>query len=112
MKNTILMLLLLVSITTFAQEQKSKNAKHVTEISGNCDHCKQRIEKTALAVSGVKSANWDVDTKKLTVIINEQKTNLNAVKKAIAVVGHDSDSDKATAQTYNALPQCCQYDRK
>ena len=112
MKNTILMLFLFVSVSTFAQEKKLKNAKFATEISGNCDHCKQRIEKTALSVSGVKSADWNVDTKKLTVIINEEKTSLNAVKKAIAAAGHDSDTDKTTEQTYNALPQCCQYERK
>ncbi len=112
MKNNILTLMLLVTLTISAQDKKSKNTKFTTEINGNCDHCKQRIEKTALSVQGVKSAIWNVDNKQLTIILNEQKTNLATVKKAIANAGHDSDTDKTTPTQYNNLPQCCQYERK
>ena len=112
MKNTILTLLLFATLATFSQDKKSKNAKFTTEINGNCEHCKQRIEKTALSVQGVKSANWNIDSKQLTVILNEQKTDVAAVKKAVAKAGHDSDTDKTTTLIYNALPQCCQYERK
>lgn len=112
MKNALLTLLLLVTVSIFAQEKKSKNAKFTTEINGNCEHCKQRIEKTALSVQGVKSAVWNVDSKQLTVILNEQKTDVATVKKAIAISGHDSDTEKTTAATYSSLPQCCQYERK
>ena len=112
MKTIFTTILLALSIGSFAQQQKSKNAKFTTEISGNCDHCKQRIEKTALSVPGVKSASWNVDSKILTLIINEQKTDLASIKKAIAKSGHDTDTDKTTPITYNSLPQCCQYERK
>ena len=112
MKNILLALLLALTVLGYAQQQKSKNAKFLTQVSGNCDHCKQRIEKTALSVVGVKSAFWNADSKQLTVIINEQKTDLATVKKAIAKSGHDTDSDKAEIAIYNNLPQCCQYERK
>ena len=112
MKKIIFTLLILVSICSFAQEKKSKNTKTTTEINGNCEHCKQRIEKTALSVAGVKSAVWDAESKQLTLILNEQKTSVAAVKKAIAKVGHDSDIEKTTTTVYNDLPRCCQYERK
>ena len=112
MRTILLTLILFVTVATFGQEKKSKKSKFTTEINGNCDHCKQRIEKTALSVQGVKSATWDVDSKQLTVIINEEKTDVATIKKAIAKAGHDSDTEKTTAATYNALPKCCQYDRK
>lgn len=112
MKTIFTTILLVLAIATFAQQQKSKNAKFTTEISGNCDHCKQRIEKTALSIAGVKSASWNVESKILTVIINEQKTDLATVKKAIAKSGHDTDADKTTPAIYTSLPQCCQYERK
>ena len=33
------------------------------------------------------------------------------VKKAIAKVGHDNDEVKSSKETYQKLPDCCQYDR-
>jgi mercuric ion binding protein len=123
MKNIIFgMLLLVVTFSAQGQEtpgvaelngaKKNKNAKCTTEINGNCDLCKKRIEKAAFSVAGVKSAVWDVDTHQLSLILNEEKTSLLDVKKAIAKVGHDSDEVKATKEDYEKLHGCCLYERK
>ena len=112
MKNTILAILLLVTISSFSQEKKNKNAKATFEVSGNCEHCKKRIEKAAYSVSGVKMAIWSEETHQLNVILNEEKTNVSELKKAIAKVGHDTQEEKATAEVYDKLPGCCQYERK
>jgi len=97
MKNILFgMLLLMVTFSAQAQEQKNKNAKFTTEVNGNCELCKKRIEKAAFSVSGVKSAVWDIDTHQLNLILNEEKTTLLDVKKAVAKVGHDTDDVKAT----------------
>ena len=77
MKNTILAVLLLVTISSFSQEKKNKNAKATFEVSGNCEHCKKRIEKAAYSVSGVKMAIWSEETHQLNVILNEEKTNVS-----------------------------------
>ncbi len=75
MKNILFgMLLLMVTFSAQAQEQKNKNAKFTTEVNGNCELCKKRIEKAAFSVSGVKSAVWDIDTHQLNLILNEEKT--------------------------------------
>jgi copper chaperone CopZ len=113
MKNILFgMLLLMVTFSAQAQEQKNKNAKFTTEVNGNCELCKKRIEKAAFSVSGVKSAVWDIDTHQLNLILNEEKTTLLDVKKAVAKVGHDTDDVKATDEEYDNLHGCCKYERK
>jgi copper chaperone CopZ len=113
MKNILFgMLLLMVTFSAQAQEQKNKNAKFTTEVNGSCELCKKRIEKAAFSVSGVKSAVWDIDTHQLNLILNEEKTTLLDVKKAVAKVGHDTDDVKATDEEYDNLHGCCKYERK
>ncbi|WP_298221185.1 heavy-metal-associated domain-containing protein [Flavobacterium sp.] len=112
MKN-IVMIMCLVFVGLSAQaQQKNKNAKYAIEVNGNCEQCKKRIEKAAYSVSGVKSASWDVETHQLSLILNEEKTSILDVKKAIAKVGHDTDEVKATDDVYQKLHSCCLYERK
>ena len=106
------MLLLVVSFSTKAQEKKNKNAKYGIEVNGNCDQCKKRIETAAFSVSGVKTASWDIETHQLNLILNEQKSTIQDVEKAVAKVGHDTDEFKAADDVYKNLHSCCQYERK
>lgn len=123
MKNIFLALVLsFIGFTVQAQEtrgraelseaKKNKNAKYDIEVNGNCEQCKKRIEKAAYSVSGVKSADWHIDDHTLHLILNEEKTSITAVKKAIAKVGHDTDETKATQEDYDNLHHCCKYERK
>lgn len=112
MKQIAVILLMLTSVVGTAQEKKNKNAKHNIEVSGNCDMCKKRIEKAAFSVSGVKSAEWHADDTTLHLILNEEKSSVEDVKKAIAKAGHDTDSVRASDADYERLHGCCQYERK
>ncbi|NQU85491.1 MAG: cation transporter [Mariniphaga sp.] len=87
------------------------NKTEKIEVKGNCGMCEKRIEKTALAVEGVSKADWDVDSKKLAVVFDDSKTNVNKIEMAVAKVGHDTPNHKSTEEVYNALPGCCKYDR-
>lgn len=80
------------------------------KVSGNCDMCKSRIEKAA-KLDGVSNAEWSTKSKILTVSYDPSKTNLDAIAKKIASVGHDNEKAKADAKVYDALPGCCKYDR-
>ena len=111
MKNILILLVALIGFSAQAQE-KNKNAKYTFEVNGNCDQCKKRIEKAAYSVSGVKMAIWNVETHQLNIILNEAKSSVSDVKKAIAKVGHDTDEAKATDEDYTNLHHCCQYERK
>jgi periplasmic mercuric ion binding protein len=113
MKNILLgIMLLFVAFSTQAQEKKNKNAKYTFEVNGNCEQCQKRIQKAAYSVNGVKSANWDIETRQLIIIINEEKCSVLDIKKAIAKVGHDTDEIKATDEDYEKLHSCCLYERK
>ncbi len=113
MKNVFLgMMLLVVTLSAQAQEVKNKNAKHTIFVNGTCEQCQNRIQKAAFSVKGVKSASWSIESHNLTLTINEEKTSIVAVKKAIAKVGHDTDDLKATQEDYDNLHSCCKYDRE
>jgi len=104
------MMVLFAGLSGQAQEKK-KIAKYDVEVNGNCDQCKKRIEKAAFSVSGVKSAVWHMDDHMLHVIINEEKTSLNEVQKAVAKAGHDTRDVKAADEDYANLHHCCLYER-
>lgn len=78
-------------------------------VEGLCGMCKERIETTAKSVQGVKSAEWNDQTKQLQLTYDKSHTNIDDVKKAIADAGHDNDKYRASDETYNSLAECCLY---
>ena len=106
MKYSLITLMLLFTSITFAQ---NKNAKATLEVDGVCGMCKVRIEKAAIKNKGVKSAIWSVESKRLSLIFNDEKTNLNQISKSIAEAGHDNKILKATDEAYGKVHPCCKY---
>ncbi len=114
MKKIILILLLTsFAIQGIAQDKtpKKKIEKATFWVNGNCEMCQSRIQKAALSTKGVKMANWNIETKMLSVVYKTKKCNTDVIKANIAKAGHDSQSHKATDEVYNNLHGCCQYDR-
>lgn len=107
----------IMGVTTSAQthdHSKMNTTSTITEtfkVSGKCDMCKTRIEKTVLA-EGVTTASWDVKTQLLTVTFDPAKTSKEALSKKLASAGHDTEKFKAPDEVYNKLPGCCHYERK
>jgi cation transport ATPase len=109
MKNLILIAMItFLGFSAQAQTKKNKNLKYTTEVNGNCEQCKKRIEKAAYRV---KMASWDINTHQLSVILNEEKSSPADLNKAIAKVGHDTKEVKATQEDYDNLHSCCKYER-
>ncbi|GAA4893346.1 hypothetical protein GCM10023311_17320 [Flaviramulus aquimarinus] len=106
MKNIVILLLMLIGTTTFAQ---NKNAKATMEVDGICGMCKARIEKACLNTKGVKHAVWDVDTHELKLIYDARKTSVKTIKQQILAVGHDVEDVKATDEAYATVHPCCKY---
>ncbi|MGJ8592215.1 MAG: heavy-metal-associated domain-containing protein [Aquaticitalea sp.] len=106
MKKLVLVLTLLVTTLTFAQ---NKNARASIEVDGVCLMCKERIEKASIKAKGVKSAIWNVETHELKLIYDERKTDLKTIQQSIADVGHDTKEIKATDEAYNSVHPCCMY---
>jgi copper chaperone CopZ len=109
MKKLMILCLLIMPLTLSAQNNKNEKANF--EVSGNCEMCKKRIEKAALTVKGIKTANWDIPSNILSIIYDQRKAGLQEVQTAIAEAGHDTPLVKTPDVTYNQLPMCCLYKR-
>ena len=105
MFNLFVGLLLISSVSVFAQESKTKEVK----VSGACGMCGNRIETAATAVDGVTSADWDKETQMLTLKFDPAKTSQDKVELAVAKVGHDTENHNADDKVYEALAGCCKY---
>lgn len=106
MKNLLFALLMLVMTPVFAYIFPP--VKTTIKVSGNCGQCKSRIEN-ALDMKGIKSAEWNVDTKMLEVVYVPEKISIEQINKLIASVGHDTETEKAADSVYLKLPDCCLY---
>lgn len=102
---SFIIIVLLASVYTIAQDKKVIEAE--IKVSGNCNMCKERIEK-AVKIDEVKFARWNKNTKTLKVAFNSSIT-ADSLQKRIAVVGHDTEKFKANDKTYKELPKCCLY---
>ena len=95
------------------QTQVTDEAVDVTEgtfsVEAACAMCKTRIEEAAMALDGVEFAEYNLDSKELTVKYDAELTNADEILKAVADAGHDNEKYKADDKTYNALPGCCKY---
>ena len=88
----------------------SQESEHVLfAVRGSCDMCKERIETAAKGVSGVRSAHWDREKQMIHLQLDPSETSADAVAKAIAAAGHDTDKYKAVKAVYDTLPGCCKY---
>jgi len=111
-KIVLIAIMIFLGFSAQAQTKKNKNLKYTTEVNGNCEQCKKRIEKAAFAVPGVKTANWDISSHQLSVILNEEKSSPLDLNNAIAKAGHDTKEVKATTADYDNLHSCCKYVRE
>jgi outer membrane receptor for ferrienterochelin and colicins len=101
--------LFLVSISVGSFAQKNKTDTLITfKVNGACEMCRERIEH-AVDLNGVKSANWDIDTKMFSIVYNPSIIKLSKIHKLIAEAGHDTEFEKAKDEVYNELPACCHY---
>jgi len=90
----------------------SGNKTKTFKVYGACTMCEARIEKAAKSLAGVAFADWNVESKMLTVKFNAKKVSLDDIHKKMAAVGHDTEKATADKAVYDNLPGCCHYDRK
>ncbi len=100
------------------KEKEQKEACETTEksmtfkVEGNCGMCESRIEKAAKNLEGVSAADWEKESKMLTVKYHPNKVKEDKIHDAIAMVGHTTSKKKASAEAYEKLPACCKYKEK
>jgi copper chaperone CopZ len=119
----ILALTAIVIISCNTNKTETENASATTtevsngvvtstfKIWGNCEMCKETIEGS-LKVAGISKADWNVDSKIMTVAYDSSKISLDQIQKNIAAVGYDTEKYKGDDKAYHELAECCQYERK
>ena len=104
----VAVMILIFSECGTAQSLKLKDTTVSFKVSGVCEICKERIEKS-LKLRGVKLAVWDIDTKMIDLQYNPSLINLSKINRVLAEAGHDTELEKAKDEAYNELPACCHY---
>lgn len=113
-QHIVLSFLLVVTSAFTASAQKKADPpqkKETFKVWGECGMCKKNIEKAAKD-SGATTANWDTDSKQLTITYNTTKTSNQKIQQAIAAAGYDTRDLTADNTAYDKLHECCKYDRK
>ena len=91
--------------------ESTGNTNEEFMVHGNCGMCEKTIEGSLEGVAGVSSADWNPEDDMMKVSFNAEVIKLDDIKQKIADVGYDSELHRSTAETYDGLPGCCQYDR-
>lgn len=99
-----LLLMLIAPVMMMAADQTA-----TFKVSGNCNTCKKTITKAATKVQGVRSIDWDKNTKMATVVFDDATTKLTDIKASIINAGYDVENTKAPDEAYGKLPKCCRY---
>lgn len=97
---------IMVSSALFAQKKTDS-----IKVWGNCGMCKKTIE-TALQKPGVENANWNKNTKMLTVVYDASVITNTDIQKQVAAAGYDTEQFIGDDSAYEKLHSCCQYERK
>ncbi len=106
-------MLLCVALITFSHPVNGIKPQESDTLSiwvnGLCGMCRTRIETAALKVRGVESADWDSETRILSITKDPDKFKEKKLHYSIASVGHDTRELLAPDPVYDALPMCCKY---
>lgn len=106
MKNVIAITMMMFTFGTMAQKEKKVEEK-VIQTSAECNECKERLETKLNYTKGIRFAELDVPSKKLTVEYKTKTISLTEIKTIISELGYDADELKANSDAYKALPECC-----
>jgi mercuric ion binding protein len=108
---TLAIILGLITFTIGSCQTKKDNNTAKFKVYGNCNMCKKTIDNS-LDVKGVKSANWNTESKMIEIVYQPEKISEDKLHELIASSGYDTEKKKGDNNAYNNLPGCCQYERK
>ncbi len=108
MKNSLfIFLLFLIGNSAFAQKANKTETIQI-QTSAQCGDCKERIEGKLNYTKGIKFAELDLETKKVTVKFKPESISRKEILEIIAAIGYDADEIKAKKEDIEKLPACCQ----
>jgi periplasmic mercuric ion binding protein len=83
--------IILSIIALFLFNAVSAQKKETVKVWGNCGMCQKTIE-TAAKSAGAPEAQWNTESKVLTVAYKAKKTDLTKIEQAIAAAGYDTQN--------------------
>lgn len=95
--STTLVLLISISILgtkTYAQTATAKEdnlKKMELKVAMTCNDCKESVGKCLAYEKGVKDFNIDMETKKVTITYNPDKTTADKIKASVAKLGYKTE---------------------
>jgi outer membrane receptor for ferrienterochelin and colicins len=98
------------TFSSYSQDSKAHTGDSTVtfKVYGACIQCKHRIED-AIRGKGVRSGNWDIDSKLMVLTFAPSQVTLAKIQRRIVTAGHDLEGEKAKDLIYNELPSCCHY---
>jgi copper chaperone CopZ len=112
MKNTIAIIISIAFFGVTHLEAQARALKTATySIPGGCGECRKRIEAAA-SLKGVRTAQWDAATRRLTVSYRPAKVTEEAILRSVAYAGYDNEKYLAPYAAYSVLENCCRYERE
>ena len=108
-------LIISVGLSSFLMAQEAVKVENPGEatftVLGNCGMCKDRIERAAYTVRGVRSASWDQEKQTLEVRFRPERTSQEQIERAVAKAGHDTQNFLTHDDIHANLHHCCIYKR-
>jgi len=101
----IISLIAIIMISFTGLQAQIKDAQIKT--SGQCEHCKETLEKNLRFEKGVKKVSFDIKSHTVNVKYDEAKTTIRNIQLAITKLGYDADSLLADPKAYEKLNACC-----
>lgn len=108
MKSILLSIIVIICASIASYSQDKKVVEDKIKVSGICEMCKVRIED-ALDITGVKYAEWDVNTQILSIAYRKDKISEEEIHKCLSAVGHDTEKVTALDSVYLSVDMCCRY---
>ncbi len=91
---------------------KKEGSQLVLKVYGNCEMCKETIESSLKDEKAVFAADWNKDTKMMTLSFDSTRIKESDIHKKIASVGYDTEIERGSDDAYQNLHKCCQYNRR
>ena len=106
MKRFLFLLLPFLAVPLL-RAQDDKNAQVDVHTNAVCDMCVKTIETELVYEKGVSAVKVDLEHSLIRVAINEKKTDVEKVRKAITELGYAADDLLPDMAAREKLPDCC-----
>jgi mercuric ion binding protein len=107
MRSLLLLILFLPGILWAAQPNYTKTKTISIKTSAICGSCKKRLESGLSPLPGVVAVRLNLNNKKLSIKFDDQQTDPEKLKQAIAALGYQADEMPPRKEAYTQLPECC-----